>query len=181
MARSVWRFYQRHRIVNVNLNIIGAGLLAVAISKFPVLWLSALIGSQHKLINSLAAAVVDGIVDIGIYYALHWIANHWRPIRPRDESDAPDNHAAFWKNASLVQFERLTLTPLFYLIAIPGMWALQHAGWSASWAFVASFSVGLVVTRVVHTAWALKTGRFEPLPSRNGKARPGVPTTTDMA
>jgi hypothetical protein len=183
MSRRLWRLYQRHRIINVNLNIIGAGLLAVAISKLPVLYITDLIGPDHKLINALVAAVIDGIVDILLYFALHWIANHWRPLKPQRDEDAPEEHAAFWRNATLVQFERLTLTPVFYVFAIGGTWGLQYLDISASWAFVISFSVGLVVTRVVHTAWALKTGRFGPLPALNGKrtAQPRVPTTTDAA
>ena len=189
MAPRIFRFYQRHRIVNVNLNIIGAGLLAVAISKLPVHWLSVMIGEQHKFINSIVAAVVDGIVDIGLYFVLHWIANHWGPIKHERKANARrdedgeliEDSAKFWREASLVQFERLTLTPVFYLFAIGGMWGLQHYGIRASWAFVLSFSVGLVVTRVMHTWWALRTGRFEPLPmfanGRNGKHRTGPART----
>lgn len=174
MHNRVFRFYQDHRIINVNLNIIGAGLLAVAIGKLPVLWLSQLIGPKHKFINSVVAAVVDGVIDIGLYFVLHWIANHWRrkPTKKHTNGDGEviEKAVSFWREASLVQFERLTLTPLFYVVAIGGMWGLQHQGLSASWAFVLSFSVGLVLTRIVHTWWALRTGRFEPLPGFNGKA-----------
>ena len=179
MAPRIFRFYQRHRIVNVNLNIIGAGLLAVAIAKYPVHLLSLTIGEQHKFINSVVAAVVDGIVDIGLYFVLHWIANHWGPIKHERKTKAKLNEngefieksVSFWRDASLVQFERLTLTPVFYLFAIGGMWGLQHYGLRASWAFVLSFSVGLIVTRIMHTWWSLRTGRFEPLPMFNGKAK----------
>lgn len=179
MAPRIFRFYQRHRIVNVNLNIIGAGLLAVAIAKYPVHLLSLTIGEKHKFINSVVAAVVDGIVDIGLYFVLHWIANHWGPIKHERKAKAKLNEngefieksVSFWRDASLVQFERLTLTPVFYLFAIGGMWGLQHYGFRASWAFVISFSVGLIVTRIMHTWWSLRTGRFEPLPYFNGKAR----------
>ena len=114
MAPRIFRFYQRHRIVNVNLNIIGAGLLAVAIAKYPVHLLSLTIGEQHKFINSVVAAVVDGIVDIGLYFVLHWIANHWGPIKHERKTKAKLNEngefieksVSFWRDASLVQFER---------------------------------------------------------------------------
>jgi hypothetical protein len=33
--------------------------------------------------------------------------------------------------------------------------------------------VGLVVTRIMHTWWSLRTGRFEPLPMFNGKHKTG--------
>lgn len=179
MPRRAFRFYQRHRIVNVNLNIVGAGLLAVLIAKWPVHWVTGWIGAEYKLINSIVAAFIDGIVDIGLYFVLHWVANHWRPIRPQHERDKPDDHGSFWKNATLVQFERLTLTPAFYVIAIGGMWGLQHAGVRASWAFVISFSVGLIVTRIAHTYWGLRTGRFEKIPLRPKTASAPEATRTD--
>jgi len=161
MPGRVFRFYQRHRIVNVNLNVIGAGLLAVLLAKWPVALVTAWIGAEYKLVNSIVAAVIDGVADIVIYFALHWLANHWRPVRPKQEHDKPDAPGSFWKNATLVQFERLALTPAFYLVAIGGMWGLQHAGMGASWAFVLSFSAAIVLTRVVHTYWGLRTGRFK--------------------
>lgn len=164
MPTRLFQFYQRHRIINVNLNIIGAGLLAVAIAKWPVHHLSEWVGLEHKLINSVIAALVDGAVDIAIYFALHWLANHWRPFKPQRAEDEPEDHAKFWKNATLIQFERIALTPAFYVVAIGGMWALQHAGMHAGWAFVAAFSSAIVVTRVAHTVWGLRTGRFQPLP-----------------
>jgi hypothetical protein len=170
MPRRAFRFYQRHRIVNVNLNIVGAGLLAVIIAKWPVHLVTGWVGEEYKFINSVIAAVIDGVVDIGLYFVLHWVANHWRPTRRGDEHDLPEQSASFWREASLVQFERLTLTPAFYVIAIGGMWGLQHAGMRASWAFVLSFSAGLVVTRIVHTWWGLRTGRFERIPLRTGPA-----------
>ncbi len=162
MPKRVFTFYQRHRIVNVNLNIIGGGLLAIALSKFPVLWVTAWIGPEHKFINSIVAAIIDGIADIIIYFGLHWIANRWRPIKPNKDSDKPDE--SFWREATLVQFERLALTPAFYVIAIGGMWGLQHLDMPASWAFVLAFSAAIIITRLAHTAWCLKTGRFEPIP-----------------
>lgn len=171
MPGRAFRFYQRHRIVNVNLNIVGAGLLAVLLAKWPVHVVTGWVGEEHKFANSVIAAFLDGIADILIYFMLHWVANHWRPLSPRHEHDEPDAPGAFWKNATLVQFERLTLTPAFYVIAIGGMWGLQHAGFGASWAFVLSFSVGLIVTRVMHTWWGLRTGRFEPIPLKTGPAR----------
>lgn len=160
MAAHLFRYYQRHRIVNINLNIIGAGLLAVALAKWPVYLVSQWIGPEHKLINALVAGVIDGLADIAIYFVLHWVANHWRPIKPKDDRDLPEESRRFWKNATLIQFERLALSPAFYAIAIGGMWGLQHAGISPSWAFVLAFSIAIIITRIVHTIWGLRTGRF---------------------
>ena len=170
MPKRAFKFYQRHLLVNVNLNIIGAGFLGIAISKFPVLWVTGWIGAEHKLINSVVAAVIDAIADVAIYYALHWVANQWRPIKPAREHELPQ--VGFWRHATLIQFERLMFTPAFYVIAIGGMWALQHAGVSASWAFVLAFSAAILVTRLIHTLWCLHTGRFKWIPLSEWDPRP---------
>lgn len=176
MTRRVFQLYQRHRIINVNLNAAGAGLLAVIISKIPVLWVANWIGPEHKLVISLAAAVIDGIADVLIFFSLHWIANHWRPIAPRHTLDQPD--IGFWRGATIVQFERLMFTPAFYIVAIGGMWGLQLAGMSASWAFVVAFSAGIMTTRTIHTIWCLRTGRFKPVPLCD--LNPRIPWPSDL-
>lgn len=176
MTRRVFQLYQRHRIINVNLNALGAGLLAILISKVPVLWAAQWIGPEHKLTIAIAAAIIDAIADVLIYFLLHWLANHWRPIKPRHTLDQPDTR--FWKNATLVQFERIMFTPAFYIIAVGGMWALQHAGMSASWAFVVAFTAGILTTRAIHTAWCLRTGRFKPVPLSD--LDPRIPWPCDL-
>lgn len=166
MISRLFQYYQRKRILNINLNIVLAGLLAILIAKYPVLLMSRWIGAEHKLINSLLAGVIDAVADALIYFLLHWVANHCKPA-----SDKPPGLARnFWRDASLVQVERLILTPPFYVVAVGGMYGLQHAGITASWSFVYSFTAAIILTRIIHTIWGLRTGRFKdfaPVPGKN--------------
>ncbi|MCB9845108.1 MAG: hypothetical protein H6811_03860 [Phycisphaeraceae bacterium] len=165
----LFRLYQKHKVVNVNVNVIVAGLMAIVISKLPVLWVSTMIGpgaeTWRKVAKIVCAAAIDGAADVLIYFLLHWIANHWKPRKPRDDEERnrwAEEARKFWKTASLVQVERYLLSPVFYTIAMGGMWALmEFRDWTASWSFVTAFSAAILVTRVIHTIWGLKTGRFK--------------------
>lgn len=165
MARQLFHLYQRKRIINVNVNIIVAGLVAVALSKYPVHWMSLAIGPGHQWLKALLAGAIDAAVDIALYFVLHWVANHWKPLKPatpKDKRHHESDPGSFWKNASLIQAERYLLSPIFYIIAMGGMWTLaSQAGIRESWAFVIAFSSAIIVTRAIHTAWCLWTGRFE--------------------
>lgn len=159
---AVLRSYQRNKLVNINVNIITAGLMAILVAKWPVMWVSAEIterlGEAHPVLvdvlKVVAAAVLDGIADVLIYYMLHWIANHWRPMKPRHEDDLADDHRKFFKNATLVQFERMALTPVYYGVAGGLMYFLMSEhDLKEHWAFVWGFMTGILVTRIVHTLY----------------------------
>ena len=161
MPQRLFDLYQRKRIININANILAAGLLAVVLAKYPVVLIGRLIGEEHLLLITLAAGGVDMVIDVCLYYAFHWVANHWTP--PWKTLPAPGEIGptrSFFREASLIQFERAILSPLYYSIAMGSMYALQHRGWSHGWAFFVAFASGLVVTRAVHTVWGIRTGRF---------------------
>ncbi len=158
MPRRLFHLYQRSRIFNINFNVVAAGLLAILIAKMPVAYVSDWIGHEHKLWITLAAAAIDMVVDVLIYYGLHWLANHWRP--PSRRPKIRKSNRAFFKDATLIQFERAILSPLYYIVAGGLMYILQHQGIKPSWAFVWAFASGIFVTRIVHTIWGLRTGRF---------------------
>ncbi len=164
MPDRLFRLYQRKRIINVNVNIIAAGLLAIIVAKMPVVWVGEFIGEDRKLLITIAAGVIDMVVDVAIYYGLHWVANHWKPVRPKTEKDEAfhaKKQPAFLKDATLIQFERALLAPIYYGVAMGLMYALQrYADWSHGWAFVAGFATGILVTRVIHTVWGLWSGRL---------------------
>lgn len=166
MPERVFKLYQRHKLININVNVAAAGLLAIVVAKYPVHLLDGVItrhvGGGHALLKSIGAAVVDGIADVIIYYALHWLANHWRPFGAKHVSDSPDDARHFFRNATLVQFERLVLSPVFYGISVGLMWALQKfADIQASWAFVLAFCSGILVTRILHSIYMIQTGRVD--------------------
>lgn len=155
------QLYQRKRIININLNVIAAGLLAIACTK-GVIWLCSLVipHDKHWAFTTIAL-VCDIIFDVVIYYVLHWCANHWRPrrkVKPGQPKPTP-----FLKDATLVQFERALLAPIYYILAGALMLILQDLGWTPGWAMVGAFTSGLLATRFLHTAMGLYTGSFKDL------------------
>lgn len=104
MLRRVRRFYAK-RIVNVNINIVLAGLLALGPTVLFV-YLLRYAGIQQpltqtdKLIIHAVTLVSDVTFDVLFYYVLHWIANHWprkfrRGIWPRCPSCGYDRSGMF--------------------------------------------------------------------------------------
>ncbi len=161
MPGRVFKFYQRKRVVNINLNILAAGFLAIALAKFPVLWIGDWIGPEHKFYITVIAYVVDTVLDVVVYYALHWVANHWNPEGHHPKRDDRPKSRRFVQDATRIQAERMALMPIYILIGPGGMWALQK--WfdvHHSWAFVIAFVSAIIATRIIHTIVGLRTGTF---------------------
>jgi len=162
MPRRFFKYYQRKRVVNINLNILMAGFLSIAIAKYPVHLISEWIGPEHKLINSVIAYVLDTTIDVCMYYGLHWLANHWNPRGNLPKDDSLPRARKFMRDATRVQAERMALVPIFMLFSMGGMWALQHFYQiTTSWAFVFAFVAAMFVTRIVHTLWGYHSGTFK--------------------
>lgn len=171
MLETAFRTYQKRKIININVNVTVAGLLAIAVAKLPVHWVSEWLGPDRRWLIVIAAALIDGIADVIIYYALHWIANHWRPLR-KGGSKVKGGMGEFFKHASLVQFERYMLSPVFYIVAMGLMYVLgEYTTMRDSWAFVVGFTTAILTTRVLHTMIGLRTGTF----------KDGPPTVEQMA
>ena len=179
MPKRAFNFYQRKRVVNINLNIFVAGLISIAIAKYPVMLLSDVIGHEHKLIISVLAYIIDTSIDIFVYFGLHWVANHWRAEKKSSlldsnspSTDSKTNHSKanskakkFLLDAGKVQAERFALVPIFALLAIGFTWALQHfINMKPDWAFVVAFIFAMLVTRVIHTIWGYRSGTFRDAP-----------------
>lgn len=161
MPQRVFKFYQRKRVVNINLNILAAGFIAIALAKLPVMYISVWIGPDHKFLISVIAYAIDTVFDVLVYYALHWIANHWNPQGHLPKHDDRPKSRRFMHDATRVQAERMALVPIFMLIAMGGMWALQKfAAITASWAFVYAFASAMIATRILHTLWGYRSGTF---------------------
>lgn len=164
------RVYAR-RVVNVNVNIILAGALAL----LPVLGILKI--CEHLDINrKLIPAVTflaDVVCDVAIYYVLHWLANHaGRPARPMHTiADATVDHVPFFRDATKVQFQRAVLSPLLYGIWLGTQWVLiHHEGLSIVWATTIGFVAGVGTARVLHTLWMVK----EHAVARRAIGPPGV-------
>jgi hypothetical protein len=173
------RLYAR-RIINVNVNIVLAGLLALP----PVILTVYLVqhfGLAHThTINlgpfsfytiSAITLVSDLIFDFGIYMGLHWLANH-HPWRSRflDKAEILLDKAehllepahrglSFIHDAGLVQFERAVLSPLLYGVWIGLQSFLIKRGMGAEAATALGCIAGIAMARTLHTLWMLRQER----------------------
>ncbi len=155
------RLYAR-RIVNVNVNVVAAGSLAMGLTLIPV-YLTRLVGIHEKWKIVAVTLSCDIVFDVGIYYFLHWLANHWQAfpwIKHRKRH--PAGHS-FIRDASLVQFERALLAPIYYGVALGVQYTMLHhlndGADRRELATVVGLGGGLLITRAVHTAWMLWSER----------------------
>ncbi len=166
MPKRVFHFYQRKRVVNINVNVFLAGLLSIAIAKYPIMLISASVGHEHKFLNSVIAYALDTVIDVFLYFGLHWIANHWKPFKNAhiaDKLTTPEDQRSrnFLVDVGKVQAERFALVPIFAIIATGGMYGLQKLFHTQpSWAFVIAFIVAMIITRIIHTVWGYRSGTF---------------------
>lgn len=160
------RQYAR-RIVNVNVNIVVAGLLAL-LPTVLIVHFSRHVGVEDhdKITIAIITFVADVVFDVLIYFVLHWLANHhhWRN-RFLDKAEhlvlEPAHRGlSFIHDAGIVQFERMVLSPLLYGTAL----GLQHvlmryADWHREWATIIGFVAAIALTRILHTLWMLRQER----------------------
>jgi hypothetical protein len=169
-----------YRIVNVNVNVIAAGVAALGFTvgvlhlmdrtgalgavtnlvrgrEFSLPGLPFRFMGEKMVIGGLTFAI-DLIADVLVYYALHWVANHMpRPRQvPRTRAYAD---MSFMRDATLVQFERALLSPVLYIAALGLQQRLLHTGWSVEASTAIGFTVGIAMTRVLHTLWMLRAER----------------------
>lgn len=164
MPDRLFRLYQRRRIININANIVASGLLST-FAVMGLLWLLKDVLNIHWATWGYTAfsAVADLILDVGMFAWLHWIANHWRPLKGRTEKEHAELHAPRPNpvaDATRIQFERAVISPLYYIIAVAGTEALQQHGLHPAWAVAIAYPAGLAVTRTIHTIWGLRSGSY---------------------
>jgi hypothetical protein len=163
------RQYQR-RIVNINVNIILAGALALGITAL-VMHLAVHLGFENiiaqrvgvhrKLVIAVMTFVVDLIADVTVYYGLHWYANHVpATLGGKGRLVTPEYaHLSFMQDATIVQVERMVLSPILYVIALGLQHVLLRHGIDVATATAIGFGCGLAVTRLLHTLWMLHRDR----------------------
>jgi hypothetical protein len=151
------RLYSR-RIVNVNVNIVLAGLLAMGPTALVAHLTHYIPGLKHPAAITGIILLSDAVFDVLIYYVLHWLANHY-PRKRRGHLSGVD--LSFIRDASLVQFERAMLIPVFYgVTAGLSWWLLHHKIAGREWTTVIALFSGIMTTRVVHTIWMLRQDRL---------------------
>jgi len=167
MFRWLARQYAR-RIVNINVNIVVAGLMAIMLTSIP-LHLSRYVGvgDDHKKTILMITFVSDWVIDLLIAVGLHWLANHWpRRLKGKHliqkaeeviESTPPP--IPFLKDATTIQLQRACLSPLLYGIALWMQWILIEEGFGREIAAIMGFTTGILVCRVIHTFWLIRIDR----------------------
>lgn len=159
MLKWFARQYAR-RVVNVNVNILIAGVLALG----PVLLILELcdylkVDRQWLPVVTFTA---DVLCDLVAYYFLHFLANHaGRPAQQlHSVADASISHTPFFKDATKVQFQRMVLSPLLYALWLGTQWVLVHRyNVSVALATTTGFGLGVLSSRILHTLWLLSEER----------------------
>jgi hypothetical protein len=142
-------FYKRHRVININVNIVLASLLSILISSYIVDLTYGFFESM--LVIVLSAYFIDSLIDFAIFAALHGIVNNGNGFRP------------LIMDIGKIQAHRIALAVIFFLIAtgldyvFMGFFGIERA-----YSFIFAYTFALLVTRVVHTIYGLKTGLFSP-------------------
>lgn len=162
------RLYKR-RIVNVNVNVVLAGILAlvpvavvVEIVHRYFLGNREVLTHSEKFIISAVTIVTDIVSDVTFFYVLHWMANHWPKKIPGEKlAEVVGEGAApgYFKDATLVQVERMVLSPLLYTIWTVTQIAMMKMGVAPVWATVMGFCTATACIRTIHTMWMVRTAR----------------------
>lgn len=154
VIRAVAHWYAR-RIVNVNINIIAAGLLAL----IPVSLCVHFIHATGFIVNDKAIAgitfLLDVVFDFSIYFCLHYLANHG-PFRKFVSHNPAYRGMSFLHDAGLVQMQRAILSPMLYIIWLGVQhYLISESTVGAGWATAIGGVLGIGTSRVVHTIWML--------------------------
>lgn len=129
------------------MNIFLAGVCSTLLSTYPV-YLTGMITTIPWIIALLSFAI-DGIIDFALFGLLHlWANNH-------------HERRVFLNDLFRLQGQRMVLAVLFFGIATGGHLFLMMEGLTRTTAFVLAYVGALVITRVVHTVYGIKTGLFE--------------------
>lgn len=170
MVRWIGRYYSR-RIVNVNVNIVLAGFLAL-IPTVGVVHLTHYLGigegesetltRTERLTIAAITFLADMFFDVAIYYGLHWLANHlpkrWEK-QPADQREGEEPRLSYFRDATLVQFQRMMISPVLYALWFIGQYTLMRAGVGRELATVVGFAAGITASRTIHTIWMLRDSR----------------------
>ncbi len=152
-----FRLYAR-RTVNVNVNVLTAGVLALIPTTIIMHLAQTRWGLSDKRYISGLTFLVDVLFDVLLYFLLHWVANHTGWMKSLRK---PGLHAdlSYFRGASLVQFERAALSPVLYTVWLGTQHTLMHAGLGAGRATLIGFVLGIATSRTLHTLWMLRCDR----------------------
>ena len=167
MVQRLASLYSR-RIVNVNVNILLAGILALVPTMLVVKLLYLGLGIAdpthlshgQKLLITGVTFVTDVVCDVAIYYGLHWVANHSARLRRvRNEAIDAASQVPFLKDATSVQMQRAIISPVLYVIWLGTQYMLL-AVIEPWWAMMIGWVLGITVARTLHTIWMIRAQRW---------------------
>lgn len=155
------RWYAK-RVVNVNINILLAGAIAIGIMWVVMHYVNVLDIDGHlsrrlnvnvKYVNVTLSFVIDLVADLAVYYVLHWYANH-APGKLGGKLINPEySDMTFMQDATKIQVERMILSPILYGVALGLQLFLLHQEFRPPTAAAVGFAVGITTTRTLHTLW----------------------------
>ncbi len=175
-----------HRIVNVNVNVIAAGILALGPTVL-VVHLSRRFGVEDddRFLITAVTFIADVISDVSIYFGLHWLANHRPAARRLTQVNAAYQQMSFIRDATTVQIQRAILSPLLYTVAFGTLYLLLHAGFARELASALGLVAGIITTRILHTVWMIRWERKAleklRLVKPTGSTDPGLTPEPDAA
>jgi len=175
MPDRLFRLYQRKRIININANVVIAGLGSTAVVMVLLAGLKHFVGTSWPTWGYTAFALgADIVLDVAMFSALHYVANHWRPLTGTSGKEKLELGAAappHLEDTAQVQLERMVLSPLYYILASIGTEVCQRFGMLPYWAVAIGYPIALLATRSIHTWWGLKSGTFQDHHIREKRAR----------
>lgn len=165
MFRHLARLYSR-RIVNVNVNILVASILALGPTIIAVRltyrWFGITDPDQldhaQKLVITAVTFLTDVVFDVAIYFCLHWLANNLPRQLKMAEGVLDAEHVPFVKDATVVQLQRAVLSPVLYIGWLGTGYLLMNTfGW---WSTLIGWCIGIGTARTLHTIWMIRAQRW---------------------
>ncbi len=139
----------KKRIININFNIFLASAVATLLAAYPVMVVSRMNHSIAFIL--LSAFFIDALIDGLLFWGLHWYANYRN-----------SQLQLFFRDYGLLQGHRVFLAFLFFILATSTDYSLMVLfGFERAASFIFSYLTALIITRIVHTIYGLKTGLFE--------------------
>ena len=141
--------YKNKRIVNINVNIILAGIFSTLLAAYPV-YLTNFFTDDMGIIIFISF-IADAILDFLFFGFFHRMThfNHSKKIVAMD--------------FALIQSHRIVLSIFYYVLAGSTQLALMHAGFYRTGSFIVAYLFALLITRTIHTWYGLRTRLFDKL------------------
>jgi hypothetical protein len=151
--RNFWEQYITFRVININVNILLAGLISLALAG-PFVRLTTFYLHSDRAI-ALFSFVLDGIFDFAAFISLHGAVYLALKHRKKIES------RPFFKDIAEIQSHRIILSVVFFVLAVGGHLFWMHHGLERTHAFMISYGTALILVRVLHTRYGVNSGLFD--------------------